>query len=100
MQKHMTSKYSGKCKGCGGGIRRGDPIIWSPDLGARHDRDGCDKINGKSRQELAAEWDEAHRDQPSLCQRTEQIIADCKGDISEDDAFTYACQDIPRNPYR
>jgi len=93
------SKFSGKCKGCGGRISRGEPIIWSPDFGARHDRNGCDKINGKLRQDLAVEWNEAHRNDPSLCERTDQIIRDCNGDITEDDAFVYACQDAPRNPY-
>jgi len=100
MQKQMMSKFSGKCKGCGGRINKGEPIIWSPEFGARHDRDGCDKINGKSRQQLAVEWDNEHQNDMSLCERTDIIIAECHGDISEDDAFAYACQDKPRNPFR
>ena len=97
----MTSKYSGKCKGCGGSIHRGDPIIWSPDFGARHDRDGCDKINGKSRQDLAAEWDEANRGRLTALERFEQMRVDPDyRDVPEDAIYEMATQDSPRNPYR
>jgi len=96
------SKFSGKCKGCGGRIRQGEPIIWSPDLGARHDRTGCDKINGKSRQDLAAEWDDEHRGELTALERFEQMRENSReyGDIREDDLWIMARQDARQNPYR
>jgi hypothetical protein len=35
---NITSKYAGKCKGCGGAIAVGEQIEWARDTGARHTR--------------------------------------------------------------
>lgn len=33
----MTSKYGGKCIECGQGINKGDNILWTKTLGAKHE---------------------------------------------------------------
>lgn len=96
----MASKYRGTCKGCNGIIQPNMTIKWSRELGAFHIN--CEvTINGKSQQQLAAEWDEEHRGEPTLLDRFEAMRVDPDyRNVPEDAIYTYASQDTKRNPYR
>lgn len=98
--KTFPSKYSGTCKSCKGPIGRGTMIQWSSTLGAYHVN--CEiTINGKSREELAREWDEEHANDMTSIDRFEAMRVDKDYRyVPEDVLMQYAHQDTQRNPYR
>jgi hypothetical protein len=53
----MNARYSGRCKGCGGGIAAGERILWSKETGALHNGACLDVYHGNQfgRHEAAQE---------------------------------------------
>lgn len=99
----MYAKFNGKCRNCDGKLEKGSRIEWSRGAGAKHIQCDPNQIvkDGKSRGQLAEEWDREHKDDMSLCERVDSMMNDRDyANISEDDLFAMACQDKARNPYR
>ena len=112
-ERTFASKYAGKCKVCLKQFPKGTVVTWESGKGARHPdclrSQQIDPTTGKSYAELAEEWDLAHENDLTTCERFDRMAgySDAEPEASnmyrgvdEDTLWKYAREDTPRNPYR
>ena len=100
----ITSKYKGTCRNCNESIAIGERINWTRSTGAEHIQCNPNLIvgnTGLTRAELAAAWDEEHKNDLTVLDRFERMrVSRDYADVPEDAILQYAREDTQRNPYR